>query len=94
MKNFYKSVLLLFFCFFICLDCVCAVSDSIVENDTFSGDCQVGELCSDTIEVSSDNYYIDNKVVNSSDINFTDDYSGNVVKKSKSTVKTSIISIG
>lgn len=81
MKNFYKAVLLLTFCFFICLDCVCAVSDNVVENGTLSVDCQVGELCSDTIEVSSKNYYIDNNVVTSSDINFTDD-SGNVVKKS------------
>ena len=74
------------------MNSVCAVSDNVVGNDTLSVNDQSAEVYSDTIEVSSDNNHIDEKIVNSSDVKIQDNNQkpSNVVKKASSTVKTTI----
>ena len=93
MKNINKFLcILIFFCFIICLNCTYAVSDNAVENDTLSVDYQSDDIYSDSIEVSSDDNHVDEKIENSSDVKIQDNNAkpSNVVKKSSSTVKTTI----
>ena len=92
MKNLNKFLgILIFFCLILCLNCVCAVSDNVCENDALIVDNHSVEVCSDTNEISSNNNYADNKVVNSSDAKImNDNQQSNVVKKASSTVKTTI----
>lgn len=93
MKNITKFLcILIFFCFIICLNCTYAVSDNAVENDTLSVDYQSEDIYSDSIDVSSDDNHVDEKIENSSDVKIKDDNvkPSNVVKKASSTVKTTI----
>lgn len=93
MKNINKFLcILIFFCFIICLNCTYAVSDNAVENDTLSVDYQSDDIYSDSIEVSSDDNHVDEKIENSSDVKIQDNNAkpSNVVKKASSTVKTTI----
>lgn len=93
MKNLNKFLcILIFFCFIICLNCTYAVSDNAVENDTLSVDYQSDDIYSDSIEGSSDDNNVDEKIENSSDVKIQDNNAkpSNVVKKASSTVKTII----
>ena len=93
MKNLNKFLcILIFFCFIICLNCTYAVSDNAVENDTLSVDYQSDDIYSDSIEDSSDDNNVDEKIENSSDVKIQDNNAkpSNVVKKASSTVKTTI----
>lgn len=93
LKNITKFLcILIFFCFIICLNCTYAVSDNAVENDTLSVDYQSEDIYSDSIDVSSDDNHVDEKIENSSDVKIKDDNvkPSNVVKKASSTVKTTI----
>ena len=93
MKNLNKFLcILIFFCFIICLNCTYAVSDNAVENDTLSIDYQSDDIYSDSIEGSSDDNNVDEKIENSSDVKIQDNNAkpSNVVKKASSTVKTTI----
>lgn len=93
MKNINKFLcILIFFCFIICLNCTYAVSDNAVENDTLSIDYQSDDIYSDSIEVSSDDNHVDEKIENSSNVKIQDNNTkpSKVVKKASSTVKTTI----
>ena len=93
MKNINKFLcILIFFCFIICLNCTYAVSDNAVENDTLSVDYQSDGIYSDSIDVSSDDNHVDEKIENSSDVKIKDNDTkpSKVVKKASSTVKTTI----
>lgn len=93
MKNINKFLcILIFFCFIICLNCTYAVSDNAVENDTLSVDYQSDDIYSDSVDVSSDDNHVDEKIENSSDVKIQDNNAkpSNVVKKASSTVKTTI----
>ena len=63
MKNINKFLcILIFFCFIICLNCTYAVSDNAVENDTLSVDYQSDDTYSDSVDVSSDDNHVDEKI--------------------------------